>query len=139
MDRIRIEGGHCLSGEITVSGSKNAALPQMVACLLAGGTSTLRNIPDLRDVQTMADVLRSLGAGVEFVDGRVRIDARGFANAEAIVGGEHHGTVLFRLSRESRAGYVRLTELFLKRVAIPTVRGSVIVVSPDAIRIRRLT
>ena len=83
MDRIRIEGGHPLNGEISVSGSKNAALPQMVACLLASGTSTLRNVPDLRDVQTMAEVLQSLGAEVEFENGRVAINAKGFANSEA--------------------------------------------------------
>ena len=83
MDRIHIEGGHTLNGEITVSGSKNAALPQMVACMLASGTSTLRNIPDLRDIQTMGDVLGSLGAEVEFLDGRVTINTKGFENPEA--------------------------------------------------------
>ena len=83
MDRIRIEGGHRLSGEIAVSGSKNAALPQMVACLLADGVSTLRNVPDLRDIRTMADVLQFLGATVELEDGRARIDARGFSVFEA--------------------------------------------------------
>ena len=83
MDQIRIEGQHCLQGEISVSGSKNAALPQMVACLLTPGVSTLRNVPDLRDVRTMADVLASLGVAVEFEDGRATIDARGFANSEA--------------------------------------------------------
>ena len=83
MDRIRIQGGRCLSGEIAVSGSKNTALPQMVACLLADGVSTLRNVPDLRDVQTMASVLESLGARVEFDRGLVTIDARGFDKTEA--------------------------------------------------------
>lgn len=91
MDRILIEGKHCLNGEIAVSGSKNAALPQMVACLLADGVSTLRNVPDLRDVRTMAEVLDSLGAGVKYEpasdvsydEGYVSIDARSFANTEA--------------------------------------------------------
>jgi UDP-N-acetylglucosamine 1-carboxyvinyltransferase len=83
MDRIHIEGGHTLNGEIIVSGSKNAALPQMVVCLLADGTSTLRNIPDLRDIQTMGEVLDSLGCAVEFQDSRVTINTKGFANYEA--------------------------------------------------------
>ena len=83
MDRILIEGNRQLSGEIHVSGSKNAALPQMVACLLAPGPSTLRNVPDLRDVQTIAEVLVDLGAGVEYEDHRLTIDAAGFANHEA--------------------------------------------------------
>ncbi len=83
MDRIRIEGGRRLVGEVSVSGSKNAALPQMVVGLLANGVSTLRNVPDLRDVQTMAGVLESLGASVAMQDGRVTVDARNFSNTEA--------------------------------------------------------
>ena len=55
----------------------------MVATLLANGVSTLRNVPDLRDVDTMAGVLESLGAIVRREDDRVTIDARGFANTEA--------------------------------------------------------
>jgi UDP-N-acetylglucosamine 1-carboxyvinyltransferase len=83
MDRILIEGGRPLHGEIQVSGSKNAALPQMVVCLLAEGTSTLRNVPDLQDVKTMAGVLEQLGAAVRREDGRLLIDTRGFSNTEA--------------------------------------------------------
>ncbi len=83
MDRILIEGCRCLSGEISVSGSKNAALPLMVACLLADGVSTLRNVPQLRDVQTMSSVLQSLGARVTTEGDRVTIDARGFNTTEA--------------------------------------------------------
>ncbi len=83
MDRILIEGGRPLNGEITVSGSKNAVLPLMVACLLADGVSTLRNVPQLRDVKTMAEVLESLGAKVTQEGDRVTIDARGFNVNEA--------------------------------------------------------
>lgn len=83
MDRILIEGGRCLSGEISVSGSKNAALPLMVACLLADGVSVLRNVPQLRDVQTMSSVLESVGAKVQTEGDRITIDARGFNTTEA--------------------------------------------------------
>ncbi len=83
MDRILIEGNRRLVGEIHVSGSKNTALPQMVACLLASGVSTLRNVPNLQDVRTIGDLLGSLGAAVDFEDGRVTIDTGGFANYEA--------------------------------------------------------
>lgn len=83
MDRILIQGGRRLSGEIRVSGAKNAVLPQMVAALLSKGVSTLRNVPELRDVQTMATVLEQLGARVSRGDGYVTIDASGFANHEA--------------------------------------------------------
>lgn len=83
MDRFLIEGGKPLHGEVQVSGSKNAALPQMVACLLADGVSTLRNVPRLRDVETMAGVLESLGARVSHEDDRLSIDATGFDKPEA--------------------------------------------------------
>ena len=83
MDRFVIEGGSPLRGEVDVSGSKNAALPLMVAGLLADGVSTLRNTPILRDTRTMADVLRELGAGVSFGEGTLTIDGSGFANHEA--------------------------------------------------------
>ena len=83
MDRIVIQGGTRLHGEVKVSGSKNAALPQMAACLLAPGKSTLRNIPHLRDVSTMIDVLRELGAHVSREDDRLTIDATSFASTVA--------------------------------------------------------
>ena len=83
MDRIHIEGGHVLNGEISVSGAKNAALPQMVVCLLADGASTLRNVPDLKDIETMGEVLRAMGADVDLVDGRATINTKNFTNHEA--------------------------------------------------------
>jgi len=64
MDKIIIEGGERLEGEVTISGAKNAALPIMAATILAGDVSTLENIPDLRDTRTMAEMLRRLGAQV---------------------------------------------------------------------------
>ncbi|MEW5725813.1 MAG: UDP-N-acetylglucosamine 1-carboxyvinyltransferase [Thermodesulfobacteriota bacterium] len=75
MDKIIIEGGCRLSGEVTISGAKNAALPIMAACLLAEGTSVLTNVPDLRDMRTMAQLLRHMGAEVDLSAGRARIDA----------------------------------------------------------------
>ncbi len=65
-DHLDIEGGGRLEGEIRVSGSKNACLPIMAATLLACGESRLENVPRLRDVYTLADVLRSLGASVKW-------------------------------------------------------------------------
>jgi UDP-N-acetylglucosamine 1-carboxyvinyltransferase len=83
MDRFLIDGGRPLRGEVHVSGSKNAALPQMVACLLADGASTLRNVPDLKDVETLGGVIESLGAKVVRDGDRLRIDAAGFSRSEA--------------------------------------------------------
>jgi UDP-N-acetylglucosamine 1-carboxyvinyltransferase len=65
MDKILIEGGAALRGEIAVSGSKNAVLPLMVAGLLTDEKLTLRGTPRLADTRTLASVLRALGAEVE--------------------------------------------------------------------------
>jgi UDP-N-acetylglucosamine 1-carboxyvinyltransferase len=65
MDRILIRGGRVLSGNIPVSGAKNAALPLMAAGLLADGPLTLTNAPDLADVATMAGLLAHHGLAVE--------------------------------------------------------------------------
>ncbi|MCB9895438.1 MAG: UDP-N-acetylglucosamine 1-carboxyvinyltransferase [Planctomycetes bacterium] len=59
-----VEGGARLQGAVTVSGSKNAALPMMAAALLAKGPTVLRNVPDLTDVHLMAEILETLGCEV---------------------------------------------------------------------------
>ncbi len=66
MDIYRIKGGTKLQGEITVSGAKNAALPIIVASLLANGETVLKNIPALVDVTTMLRVIEYLGAETAF-------------------------------------------------------------------------
>ena len=83
MDRIIITGGRRLEGEVRVSGSKNAALCQMAACMLAPGKSTLRNTPALQDVETMCGVLDHLGVATQSGDGRMTIDGAGFSGTEA--------------------------------------------------------
>lgn len=64
MDAFLIQGGKRLSGEVSISGAKNAALPVIASTILTGGTNTLKNIPDLMDINTMAEVLRVMGADV---------------------------------------------------------------------------
>jgi UDP-N-acetylglucosamine 1-carboxyvinyltransferase len=64
MDRIVIQGGTRLSGELRVSGSKNSSLALMAGALLGDGETRLRNIPRLRDVEAMAQLLAALGARV---------------------------------------------------------------------------
>jgi UDP-N-acetylglucosamine 1-carboxyvinyltransferase len=64
MDKIVVEGGRRLVGEITISGAKNAALPLLAAGLLPEGTSTFKNVPALQDVATMGKLLRKLGCTV---------------------------------------------------------------------------
>ena len=65
MDKIVVEGGQRLVGEIPVSGAKNAALPLLAATILANGPCTYKNMPQLQDVATMAKLLRKLGGEVD--------------------------------------------------------------------------
>ena len=65
MSSIHVEGGARLSGDVVVSGSKNAALPIMAAALLTDEPLILENVPDIEDVRVMSEVLRGLGAIVE--------------------------------------------------------------------------
>ncbi|THB74003.1 MAG: UDP-N-acetylglucosamine 1-carboxyvinyltransferase [Desulfobulbaceae bacterium] len=62
MEKLVIEGGVPLYGEIGISGAKNAALPLIAATLLSGGVHTLRNVPDLRDTRTILKLISELGA-----------------------------------------------------------------------------
>ena len=75
MEKIIVEGGRRLEGEVTVSGAKNAVLPLMAACILAQGKNTITNVPDLADVRTMVELLEILGAEVEFENGILTIDS----------------------------------------------------------------
>jgi UDP-N-acetylglucosamine 1-carboxyvinyltransferase len=69
MDRIRIVGGERLNGTIPISGAKNAALPLMIASLLTSDRVTLKNVPNLADVNLLARILRNHGADLA-VDGK---------------------------------------------------------------------
>lgn len=68
MDRLVIEGGRPLSGEIRASGSKNASLPILAATLLADGPVAVGNVPHLQDVTTTVELLSNLGAQVTLGD-----------------------------------------------------------------------
>src|SRR6476659_3980379 len=72
-ERFVVTGGNRLSGKVAVGGAKNSVLKLMAATLLAEGTSTITNCPDILDVPLMAEVLRGLGANVELDSGTVRI------------------------------------------------------------------
>jgi UDP-N-acetylglucosamine 1-carboxyvinyltransferase len=72
--RYHITGGTPLQGEVTVSGSKNAALPMIAGTVLVDGVSTLTNVPRLRDTELMLQILEFLGCTTSFVDGTVTID-----------------------------------------------------------------
>ena len=74
LDRFRITGGCRLVGEVTVTGAKNSVLKLMAASLLAVGKTTIRNVPDIADVDIMADLLTRLGCSVIRGESTVTID-----------------------------------------------------------------
>jgi UDP-N-acetylglucosamine 1-carboxyvinyltransferase len=79
VEKIFVFGGKPLGGEVSVSGSKNASLAIMAASLLVDGPTILHNVPEIRDIFTMAQMLREVGARVHFGDpGTVEIDASTF-------------------------------------------------------------
>lgn len=85
MDKLVVKSGRTLSGPISVSGSKNTALPLMAGTLLAPGVSTISNVPDLKDVRTFSRVMAITGASVDFDrEGHtLTVDATAVDNPEA--------------------------------------------------------
>ena len=65
MDKIVIQGGKPLHGEVQISGAKNAALPILVSALLTSGENTFHNIPDLMDIKTIKKLLKSMGVQID--------------------------------------------------------------------------
>ena len=87
MESFLIKGGVPLHGEVTISGSKNAALPIMAAALLTGEPCVIRRVPELSDTRFMARILESLGAETKFARGTLTVRARkirGYADYELV-------------------------------------------------------
>jgi UDP-N-acetylglucosamine 1-carboxyvinyltransferase len=82
MDKLVIEGGVSLNGQVPISGAKNAALPLMAASLLANGKHSFVNVPRLRDIRTMQILLSNMGAVSEHGD-RFEIDCSDIHTFEA--------------------------------------------------------
>jgi UDP-N-acetylglucosamine 1-carboxyvinyltransferase len=89
MDKLKIRGGNALAGTVTISGAKNAALPELCAALLSDQPVTLTNVPRLQDVSTMLKLIRNMGVSAEQGApgqpdaGTVRLDASGLNNPQA--------------------------------------------------------
>ncbi len=113
MDKILVEGGRRLEGTVTISGAKNAALPILAAALLTDGTCRFTNVPDLRDIHSIVQLLQSLGAHVERQEDTVVVNAAGLANSEAP----------YELVRKMRASILVLGPLLARlqhaRVSLP--------------------
>lgn len=84
MAKFVIQGPQRLQGEIAVSGAKNAALKAIPAALLAQGETALRRVPQLRDVEVMCEIVRSLGGKAEQDASAIRIDAQTLSRFEII-------------------------------------------------------
>ena len=69
---LNIKGGTLRGGEVTISGNKNAALPALSAMMLTDEEVVLHNVPDIRDVRTMLDIVGELGAEFTFENNTLR-------------------------------------------------------------------
>ena len=102
MDKLLIEGGTCLSGSITTSGAKNAALPILAGTLLATEPVVIRNVPHLKDVTTMLSLLQTMG---------VQITVDDQLNVEADASDVHNRVAAYELVKTMRASIVVLGPL----------------------------
>ncbi|MBU1105048.1 MAG: UDP-N-acetylglucosamine 1-carboxyvinyltransferase [Candidatus Riflebacteria bacterium] len=129
MAKIIIEGGNKLSGSISVSGAKNAALPIMAGVILSSEPVELANVPALNDVNTMDKVLQALGVKVENVGNSVyRFNASGQLGDEAP----------YELVKSMRASFFVMGPLLarLKKARIPLPGGCAIGVRPVNIHLK---
>ena len=83
MDKLVIEGGFPLKGEVTISGAKNAALPILISSLLSDETLNLQNVPNLQDIKTCIDLLSALGVSVKRQGNECFLDANDVNNFDA--------------------------------------------------------
>jgi len=113
MDKIVIQGGRALKGEVRTSGAKNAALPILISSLLTDGWNTYSNVPDLKDIQSTKLLLSSLGASIESDGDIIKINGGGMCNHEAS----------YDLVRKMRASILVLGPLLARlkkaRVSLP--------------------
>jgi UDP-N-acetylglucosamine 1-carboxyvinyltransferase len=122
MDKLVIEGGVKLKGEVTVSGAKNAVLPILAATLLTDELCVIKGVPNLRDTNSMLKILRALGKIAEFDKGRVSITAGKVSNYIAE----------YKLVSTMRASFCVLGPLLgkLKKAKVSLPGGCVIGVRP---------
>jgi len=112
VDKLVISGGHPLHGEVAISGSKNAALPLMAACLLTPEPCVITNVPSLVDVSTTTELLTHLGIEVRRDADQITIEAR-----------DPKGEAPYEIVRKMRASYYALGPLLGRlhhaRISLP--------------------
>jgi UDP-N-acetylglucosamine 1-carboxyvinyltransferase len=111
MATLRIEGGRVLSGAVTVEGNKNSALPLLAACLLTDQECVISNVPRIRDVGVLIELLRRLGATVaEIGTSTVRVKCASITTnrPDPVLVGKLRGSVLLLGPLLARLGSARL-------------------------------
>ena len=83
MEKIVIEGGFPLKGKVSISGSKNSALPILAATAIFPGSYKFTNVPDIQDVRTMLELLKILGSRYTFKNNKVEITSTKLSKHEA--------------------------------------------------------
>lgn len=128
MDRLLITGGKKLKGTVHISGSKNAALPILVATLLTDETCVLHRVPDLRDVRTTLKILEYLGKKVVYQNNTVTISANG----------QLKNTLPYELVKQMRASFWVAGPLLARfqEAEIPLPGGCAIGVRPVDIHLK---
>lgn len=114
MDRFVVEGGAILRGSVVISGAKNSALPALAACLLTGEPVRLARIPQVKDIRTMMDLLRHMGA---------RVDESGSGEVQVVAGDELVPEAPYEVVKTMRASSLVLGPLVGRfgraRVSLP--------------------
>ena len=110
-DRFVIEGGHPVGGDVTPSGNKNEALPLLAAALLAAGSVVIENVPHIRDVTTLIELIRALGVRVDWPEEHtVVVDATGLTDSQpdAALASEIRASFLLAAPLLARTGLAAL-------------------------------
>jgi UDP-N-acetylglucosamine 1-carboxyvinyltransferase len=130
MDKLIIEGGARLKGEVTISGAKNSVLPILAATLLTDDACIIKGIPNLRDTNTMLKILRCLGKNVEFENGTAIISQPKSINFVAD----------YKLVSTMRASFCVLGPLLgkLRKAKVSLPGGCIIGVRPVDLHIKGL-
>jgi UDP-N-acetylglucosamine 1-carboxyvinyltransferase len=131
MDKILVQGGHTLNGEVKISGAKNAALPILVSSLLTDGWNSYTNVPDLQDIRSIKLLLSNMGVEIETDGDQVRINAAGLCEHEAP----------YELVRKMRASILVLGPLLarLKKARVSLPGGCAIGARPINLHLKGLS
>ena len=133
MDKFKIYGPSRISGEVSISGSKNSALPILAATILFDKQVTIKNLPRVRDIDTMLNLLKSLGSKIKFKNNKkIAIISKGIKNKFFAP---------YSLVKTMRAGILVLGPLLakLKKAKVSSPGGCSIGVRPIDIHLKAIS